>query len=59
MTQYLGYYREWKIFDVVSIVYMIQGVYFNRNVDTDEILSLMADLVAEYFMDAPSTSHMR
>ena len=33
--------------------------YYDSNVDTDEILSLMAELDAEYCMDTPSTFHMR
>ena len=51
--------REWKNDDVESIVYMIQDGYLNGNVDTDDILSLLAELDAEYCMDKPSTFHMR
>ena len=32
---------------------------FDSNVDTDDILSLLAEWDAEYFMDTPSTFHMR
>ena len=34
---------EWKNGDVVSIVYMIQYWDLNSNVDTDDILSLLAE----------------
>ena len=34
---------EWKNGAVVSMVYMIQDRYLNRNVDTDDILSLLAE----------------
>ena len=37
---------------------MIQDGDLNRNVDTDDILLLMADWDAEYCMDTPSTFHM-
>ena len=35
--------REWKNNDVVSIVYMIQDRDYDSNVDTDDILSLLAE----------------
>ena len=38
---------------------MIQYGDLNRNLDTDDILLLLAKRDAEYFMDAPSTFHMR
>ena len=38
---------------------MIQDVDVNINVDTDDILLLLAEWYAEDFMDAPSTFHMR
>ena len=38
---------------------MIKYGDINRNVDIDEILSLMAEWDAECCMDAPSTFHMR
>ena len=38
---------------------MIQDRYLNINVDTDDILSLLAEWDAEDFMDTPSTFHMR
>ena len=34
---------EWKNDDFVSIVYMIQDRYLDTNVDTDDILSLLAE----------------
>ena len=37
---------------------MIQDGGLNRNVDTDDILSLIADWDAEYFVDTPSKFHM-
>ena len=54
-----GAAREWKNDAVASIVYMIQDRYLNRNVDTYDILSLLAEWDAEYCMDTPSTFHMR
>ena len=38
---------------------MIQDRDFDSNVDTDDILSLMAEWDAEYFMNTPSIFHMR
>ena len=38
-----GAAREWKNDAVASIVYMIQYRYLNDNVDTDDILSLLAE----------------
>ena len=38
---------------------MIQDRDLNRNVDTDDILSSLAEWDAEYCMDMPSTFHMR
>ena len=40
-----GTAREWKNDAVASIVYMIQDKYFYRNVDTDDIISLLAEWV--------------
>ena len=54
-----GSANEWKNDAVASIVYMIQGRDLNINVDTYDILSLLADWDAEYCMDTPSTFHMR
>ena len=54
-----GSAREWKNDDVASIVYIIQYMYLNSNVDTDAILSLLSDLDAEDFMYTPSTFHMK
>ena len=54
-----GAAREWKNDSIASIVYMIQDRDFDSNVDTDEILSLMAEWYAEDCMDTPSTFHMR
>ena len=48
-----GAAREWKNDPVASIVYMIQDRGLNRNVDTDDILSLLADWDAEDCMDTP------
>ena len=50
---------EWKDDDVSIIVYIIQYGYLNINIDTNDILSLLADWGAEDFMDTPSTFHMR
>ena len=41
------------------MVYMIQDGDFNRNVDTDDIISLLSEWDAEDFMDMPSAFHMR
>ena len=38
---------------------MIQDMELNRNVDTDDILSLLVEWDAENYIDAPSTFHMR
>ena len=54
-----GAAREWKNDAVASIVYMIQDRDLNNNVDTDDILSLLAEWEAEYCMDTPSRFHMR
>ena len=51
--------REWKNDSVARIVYMIQDGGFDSNVDTDDILSLLAQWDAEYCMYTPSTFHMR
>ena len=51
--------REWKNDDVASIFYMIQDRDININVDTDGILSLLAEWDSEYCMNMPSTFHMR
>ena len=50
---------EWKNDDVASIVYMIQYGDLNSNADTNDILLLLSEWDAVYFMDAPSTFHMR
>ena len=54
-----GAAREWNNNAVASIVYMIQDRDFDSNVDTDYILSLLAEWDAEDCMDTPSTFHMR
>ena len=54
-----GAAREWNNDDVASIVYMIQDRCFYSNVDTDDILLLLADGSAKDCMDTPSTFHMR
>ena len=46
-----GASREWKNEAVSSIVYMIQYGDLNINVDTDDILFLMAEWYAEDCMD--------
>ena len=51
--------RDWNNDDVASIVYMIQDRDFYSNVDTDDILLLLAEWDAEDCMDTPSTFHMR
>ena len=53
-----GAAREWKNDAVASIVYIIQDRDFDNNVDTDEILSLLAEWDAEECMDTPSKFHM-
>ena len=45
--------RECKNDAVASTVYMIQDKGFNKNVDTDDILSLLTELDVEDFMDTP------
>ena len=50
---WFGADRQWKSDDVESIVYMIKSEDFNRNVDTDDILSIMADWYSEDCMDVP------
>ena len=37
---------------------MIQDGYLNRNVDTNDILPLLDEWDAKYFMDMPSTFHI-
>ena len=54
-----GAARECNNNDVASIVYMIQDSNFDSNVDTDDILLLLAEWDAEDCMDTPSTFHMR
>ena len=54
-----GAARERKNDAVASIVYMIQDRDLNRNVDTDDILLLLAEWNIEDCMDTPSTFHMR
>ena len=54
-----GAAREWKNDSVASIVYMIQDRDLNRNVDTDDILSLLDEWESEYYMDTPPMFHMR
>ena len=48
-----GAAREWNNDDVEIIVYMIQDRDFDSNVDTDDILFLLADWDAEDCMDTP------
>ena len=49
-----GAAREWNNDAVASMVYMIQDRDFDSNVDTDDILSLLAEWDAEDCMDTPS-----
>ena len=51
--------REWKSDTVASIVYMIQDGYFKGNIDTYDILLLIAEWDAEYCMYLPSPFHTR
>ena len=54
-----GAARECKNDAVASIVYMIQDRDFDSNVDTDDIISLLAEWDAEDCMNTPSTFRMR
>ena len=54
-----GAARQWKRDAVASLAYIIRGEDFNCNVATDKILQLLVECYAEYFMDEPSTFHMR
>ena len=54
-----GASRQWKNDSVTSIVYMIQDGDLNKNVDTNDIIWLLAEWDTEYCMDMPSTFHMR
>ena len=55
----LGDAKEWKNDAVASIVYIIQDRYFDSNVDTYDILLLLAEWDTEDCMDTPSKFHMR
>ena len=48
-----GAAKEWKHDAVTSIVYMIQYRDLNSNVNTDDILSLLAEWNTEDCMDMP------
>ena len=54
-----GAARKWKNDDISNIVYMIQDRYLNSNIDTDDILLLLAEWDAEYCMYTPSMFRMR
>ena len=54
-----GAARYWKNGYVAIIVYMIQYKGININLDTDDILQLLAECDAEDCMDTPSMFHMR
>ena len=54
-----GAAREWNNDAVESIVYMVQDRDLNSNIGTDDILSLLDEWDKEYFMDTPSTFHMK
>ena len=56
---WVGADREWKNDAVASIFYIIQYGDYDINVDTDDILSLLAKWDAEDCMDMPSTFHMK
>ena len=51
--------RKWNSDAVTSIIFMIQDGYLNSNIDTYDILSILAEWNAEDCMDAPSPFHMR
>ena len=51
--------REWKSDYVAIIVYMIQDGIFKKNVDMDEMLSLLTEWDTEYCMDVPLTFYIR
>ena len=55
----LGVKIEYKSGNVLSLVYIIQYNYYDSNVDTDKILSLLYGWDSEYVMDDTSTYHMR
>ena len=54
-----GAAREWNNNDVASTVYMIQDRDYDSNIDTDDILSLLAEWDKEVCMDTPATFQMR
>ena len=54
-----GAARECKNDSVASIVYIIQDRDINSNVDTDDILSLLAEWNTDDCMDTLSTFHIR
>ena len=58
-NQGFGAAREQTNDAVASIVYMIHDGDINSNVDTNDIMSLMAEWDAENCMDTSSTSHTR
>ena len=51
--------RKWNSYAVATLVYMIKSGDYDKNIDTDEILSLMAYWDAEDSMDAKSRFHNR
>ena len=50
-----GAAREWKSYAVSSLVYMIKDGDYDRNIDIENILSLLDDWYAEDFINDPST----
>ena len=54
-----GASREWENDTVENIVYMVQDSDIVSNVDTDDILSLLAEWEAEDCMYTPSTFHVK
>ena len=60
MNQYLGTEENgrWKSEYVATLVYIICYGYYDRNVDTDKIISLTAEWDAKDCMYTPSKLHM-
>ena len=54
-----GAARQYNSDTLDSLVYMIQDGYYDSNIDTENIIDLLADQDPEDFMDTPSTLHTR
>ena len=54
-----GASRDWENGSVTSLVYMICDGVYDTNVDTNNILYLLAEWYSEYFIDTPSILLMR